>query len=107
MKRKRLVFITGNDCNQISIIEWRISGNLNLETFDPVNEFNKAAKHHGRWDDFLDQPSENLIYVFYPDGNPGLLTFTTEFDDVPGEPYRLSHVTERQTLTNGMMPINR
>ena len=55
-------------------------------------------------DDFLDQPTESLIYVFYPDGNPGLIEFTTDVINKVGVPYRLSRVTRYQTAA-GMMPV--
>ena len=101
---KRLVFITGNDEGQVGIVEWAVEGNLSMDTFDPVAQFEEAMEHHGRWDDFLDQPTESLIYVFYPDGNPGLIEFTTDVINKVGVPYRLSRVTRYQTAA-GMMPV--
>lgn len=103
--RKRLVFITANANGGIGIIEWAVIGNISMLTFDPVDAFHTAMKHHKRWDEVLDQPNDDLIYVFYPDGNPGLIRFTEIIDNQPGKPFRLSRVTEFQTVC-GMMPAH-
>lgn len=99
MKKKRLVFITGNDDGKVGIVEWQVEGNLNMDTFDPVAVFEDAMKANRRWDGSLGQPTENLIYVFYPEGNPGLIEFTEDINLVPGDKFCLSRVTKYQTIS--------